>query len=82
MTPEQKNELEQFAGLFAFTREELAIIVGVSVDDPEFDTAVLRGQLISKAKLMQSKFSLAYSGSSEAQKQAQKMIDQHEKKKF
>jgi hypothetical protein len=82
MTQEQRNELESFAGLFAFTKKELAVIVGVDINDPEFDDAILRGELISRAKLMQSKFSLAYSGSADAQKQAEKIIANRKRKKF
>jgi hypothetical protein len=82
MTDEQKNEVEQFAGLFCFTKEQICLITGVDINDKGLDSAILRGELLSKAKLMQSKFSLAYSGSAEAQKQAEKIIEFKKRKRF
>ncbi|MEA5459115.1 hypothetical protein VB796_08710 [Arcicella sp. LKC2W] len=82
MTNEQRAEVENFAGLFTFTKAQICQITGVDINDSELDDAIIKGELLSKARVMQSKISLAQSGSSEAQKQVEKLIKQKQKKRF
>lgn len=82
MTDEQRNEVESFAGLFSFTKEQICMITGVSIDDVELEEVIRKGELLSRAKVMLSKFGLAQSGSSEAQKQVEKLIKHKHKKRY
>jgi hypothetical protein len=82
MTLEQKLEVELFAGLYGFTKQDICMITGVDIEDEELDDCIRRGELLAKAKVLKSKFGLAETGSSEAQKQVEKLIKKSKKKKF
>ena len=82
MTDEQKKELEAFAGVFKFSKDELKEIVGISEDCEEIDEIIRIGKLRSKAKIYQSIFNLAYNGSSDAHKQVAKIMEESTKRKY
>ena len=84
LTQEQKEQLEAFAGLFMFTKNELLIIVGIPETEnvEEINETIAAGKLKSKAKLYMSIFNLAYNGSSDAHKQVTKIIQDSQKKRY
>lgn len=84
ITPEKLQEIEAFAGLFAFNKTEILLIAGIPPDvkSPEIDNTIKAGKLKSKAKVYQSIVNLAYNGSAEAQKQVLRMIQENERKRI
>ena len=79
MTEEQKQEAEKFGGLFKFSKQEIALIVGVPADNPELADAIKIGELKSEAELIEKIFTLAKNGSAEAMKEARKIIREKQK---
>lgn len=83
LTKEQLSEVENLASYF-FTPDEIAIVVGVDVDDLEdelFDEtseayrAYQKGKLKSKLELRKSILTLAKQGSGPAQTLAMRVLD-------
>lgn len=74
LTPEQKTQIEEFAGLF-FSPDDISIVMqldrsefnGSRFDMDDFRIPYQRGKLLKEAEFRKKVFSLAIAGSSPAQ---------------